>query len=521
MMSEGVQVIPDEIIGNTPLVHRILLMDPEDFPSLTTSGHPPMFETPPYDAFASSLKRSEGERDSSYGANVNALVKGAFRDKVCESIATNHDWSGAVDLLVELHNFIRKLVPSRTDLHGYLDDGETQKTQTIGPLKALILKAAGALQSLESPARTESTAAWIQKFSCINHEEAAFQASRINSVVNSLLYLLFKAELCETDKQNYFLSTVWAPILHTSGPRLERLDFEKEYGPLSSPTTAPATREWIESIVKKQSDAEISGLLASKWSRWNLIRAGWIEEILFRASDSSSLRLPEILSRDAGRLQGLRHVTRLAAAGSALALLACQAAGQSSEVLNETHDESALLKTRRQVLVQTMSEHYKSPQEYEHDIANSVADIARIWKPNLDVKTIEGLLHRTRNVLKTEDPVIKLLDSRMKECFRELVAQISPESVVPFHMYTGAATNSQAHTPPDDKIQFSEKAQALFISRGLTFYASDLSNAARTASRVIGLALRLYGEDLIDQMILDACRKDHRVPGDGRAEERT
>jgi hypothetical protein len=520
-MSESVSVIPNEIIGNTPLVHRILLMDPSDFPSLTTSGHPPMFETPPYEAFASSLERSNEERESSYGANINALVKGAFRDRVCESIATNHDWSGAVDLLIELHNFIRKLVPSRTDLHGYLDDGETQKTEKIGHLKALVLKAAGALQSLESPARTESTAAWIQKFSSINHEEGEFQANMIKSVVNSQLYLLFKAELCETDKQNYFLATIWAPILHTEGPRLERLDFEKEYGPLSAPATAPATREWIESIVRKQSDSEISGLLASKESRWNLIRVGWIEEILFRASDTSSLRLPEILSRDAGRLQGLRHVTRLAAAGSALALLACQAAGQSAEGLNESNDESALLKTRRQVLVQTMSENYKAPQEYEHDISNAVAEIARIWKPNLDVKTIEGLLHRTRNILKTEDPVIQLLDGRMKESFRELVTQIPSESALPFQMYTGASANSQARNHPDDKVQFSEKARALFISRGLTFYASDLSSAARTASRVIDLALRLYGADLIDQMILDACQKDHRVAEGVRAEERT
>ena len=40
----------------------------------------------------------------------------------------------------------------------------------------------------------------------------------------------------------------------------------------------------------------------------------------------------------------------------------------------------------------------------------------------------------------------------------------------------------------------------------LAFYASDLSNAARFASRVIDLALRLYGDDLVDNMILDACQ---------------
>ena len=513
--------IPQDIRNNLALVHRVLLTD--DFSSLTVSGHPPLLETPPYEAFASSLERSTQEGEGVI--NINAMVKGTFRDKVCESIASKHDWSEAIDLLCELHNFIRNLVPARQDLHALLNDGEARMAQNVTQIRRCVIAAATALQSLESPSRSETTASWIRMFSqnyCSkNDDKASSEAEEdknectnedsIKALVNGLLYLLFKAELCEADKQNFFLAAVWAPLLQQEGPRLERMAFEKEYGSFKNAATASATRTWIQSLVDKQSKAEISALVVSKRLRWNLIRVGWIEDILFRSADSSALCIPEILARDAGRLQGLRHVTRMAAAGSSLALLACQAANEPPEALyGAEKDESSVLNRRRRVLMQVMADYFKAPVAYEQGIGNAVIEIARIWEPTLGQPEIEGLLHRTKNVLKAEDPVIQLLDGRMKECFRELVVQAPSEATLPVHMQAGAAAaRSNVHVAPIEKESFLKKAAALFKSRGLAFYASDLSNAALFASKVIELALKLYG-DLVDGMIMDACQKKNR-----------
>eukprot|EP00977_Amphora_coffeiformis_P012825 scaffold3240_cov187-Amphora_coffeaeformis.AAC.20 len=517
--------VPLEIQNNLALVHRILLTDATNFASLTISGHPPLLETPPYDAFVSSLElatttqntTSHHERgDASTLMNINAMVKGAFRDKLCESIARKHDWSEAVDLLCELHMFIRNLVPSRKELHDYLDDQEARRAPNLMALRAVVVKAAAALQALEAPARSESTGAWVRQFWQMDCSTDEFSMDSIKMLVNGLLYLLFKTELCETDKQNYFLAAVWAPILQSEGPKLEQKAFEKDYGSMKEPSTAPATRDWINSLVDKLTDAEVSALLVSKSLRWNLIRTGWIEEILFRPADSSALQIPEILARDAGRLQGLRHVTRMAAAGSALALLACQAAEQPMEVLEESEaedDESSIINRKRKVLVQVMAEHFKSPVNYEQDIGNAVIAIAKIWKPDLCGQGVEGLLHRAKNVLKAEDPVIQLLDGRMKDCFRELMVQVPTETALPTHMQSGAVARNVTQPLPHDKNTFVQKGISLFKKRGLAFYASDLSNAAHYASRVIDLALKLYGDAMIDGMVLDACQK--KLPAHG------
>ena len=556
MMDTIGNVVPEEIQRNLPLVHRVLLS--EDLENLTISGHPPLLETPPYEAFAASLERNIGSANDDDSApanvnmNINALVKGAFRDQMVENIVNQDDGTPAAELLCELHTFIRKLVPSRPDLHGRLDDQAVrQASHRLTQLVPHVIHAATALQALESPARSETTAAFVRLFT---EQTAHLTATRSAHVIRSddittskthsfqtepavvkllvggLLYLLFKAELCQDDKDNYYLTALWAPALQTIGPRLERLAFAKQYGPLDSPTTAPATRHWIEGLVRQVHQQPTSTHLTmealttrhhARHHRWNLIRQGWVEDVLFRPADAASLSLPEILAADAGRLQGIRHLTRMAAAGSALALLACQAAEAPADVLalvddddpkvNGDDDSLLVLNRRRKVLVQVMADHFKSPVNYEKDIANAVLEIARIWKPNLDPRTTEGLMHRTKKVLEAQDPVIQLLDSRMKECFRELVvhsASSSAEATVPSHMQAGSLPKRPAaHPGTHDKQVFLAKANALFKAKGLAFYASDLSQAARLASRVIDLVLKVYGEEMLDRMVVEACQK--------------
>ena len=52
---------------------------------------------------------------------------------------------------------------------------------------------------------------------------------------------------------------------------------------------------------------------------------------------------------------------------------------------------------------------------------------------------------------------------------------------------------------------FLAAAKSAFCQRGLSFYASDLANVSYLAKKVADLAWKVYGEPLLDKMIIDAC----------------
>jgi len=351
----------------------------------------------------------------SFGTDEAMIMRCAYRDQMVERILQKKSLADAQELLLSLHKALRDLVPSRTDLHGLLSDKAVKDATSLPELVSFAIKAAKALQQLESEVRAESTFQWIQ--STLNLHYDSLSEESISFLVTSILYLLFKADLCNKDKQDFYLSHVWASKIVQQGPDLEREAFQARFGPFSDPSTAPSTRQWIQSLVENTSDRDALASSA-KDARRNLVRAGWIDNILFRSPNLQPLALPEILELDADRIQNIRQVTRLAAAGSALALHACNAAGQSTDILNQDpQNQSTSLELRRVALVQAMRERSKPPATYEADVADAVLALAKEWKPSLDESTISMLQSRTQSVLRAQDPVIQLLDSRMKSGF--------------------------------------------------------------------------------------------------------
>jgi hypothetical protein len=114
--------------------------------------------------------------------------------------------------------------------------------------------------------------------------------------------------------------------------------------------------------------------------------------------------------------------------------------------------------------------------------------------------------------LRGEDPVLKLLNGRMKECFGQLVVKLRPETaassanVVPAALKSGRPMVVDGTAAPVEQRSdpFLKEAHQLFCSRGLAFYASDLAQAAKQAAQVIELAWKLYGDVFLDRIILDA-----------------
>jgi hypothetical protein len=507
------------------LVHRVLLTDPVDFSSLTMSGHPRVTTTQTYTEFSDSLEGSRTSSRSSSGGsnpiNMQALVRGAARDVLCQRVQTSQSLEPAKEVLLELHNKVRQLIPSRKDLHSLLKDEGVQQAENLSQLQSATLVIAQALLQLESPARSASTMEFIkaQSKSIPTSSNDEMNPESISALITPLFYLMWKIELCAADMQDFYLANVWAPQIHQNGMSLAHEYFQAQYGKFTDSTTAPKTRQWIQSLLDKEmqqqagphaADTITTSRQSGAW-RQALLAKGWIEDIMFRSPDLPVLALPEILALDADNLADIRQVTRLAMAGSALALHACTTAGQSTDALNhQVQDRS--LEVQRVALVQAMNEQQRrSPADYERIVGDAVVALALQWNSDMEETAVSSLRNRVTVTLRGEDPVLKLLNGRMKECFAQLVVKLrepaaASANVVPAALKSGRPMVVDGSAAPVERPidPFLKEAKQLFCSRGLAFYASDLAQAAKQAAQVSDLAWKLYGEVFLDRIILDA-----------------
>lgn len=471
---------------NPQLIHRVLLTEPSQFSSLTVSLKAHVNNTPMFEDFCDALKPSSNQ-------SVEDTIKRAYRDKVCDDVSTTRSIQSLQQLLLELHQVLRSLIPTRTDLHSMLKDDEVQKTTSPEQLLPFVVEAGEALSQLESELRSESTEKWVQKAQGLGTMD---EKTAIEFLVTSMLYLMMKAEMCDRDKQDFFLAHVWAPRIHNQGRDFERQAFQARFGTFEDKSTAPLTRQWLQELVSQNNCDE---LLQSVEAREALVKKGWIQDILFRGPERPSLCMPEIFALDIDQLRSIRVVTKSAAAGSVLALHACSAAGISTSALEEPLEASSALEMRRAGIAEAMA--FTTDSRYEENVANAVVRLAKEWNPLLGSDAETALRNRTSSVLRAEDPVIHLLDSRMKQVFTSLM-EWKPSYV---EMQSGRAT--QDFSRPGTNA-FHAAAMKAFCKSGLSFYASDLASVSYLAKKVADLAWTVYGDCLLNKMILDACRSD-------------
>ena len=564
---------------DVPFIHQVLLTGKGggDCNDTDTTNEQAQHATPTFQEFRESLQPSSSttaaETTTTAAATaagdapvtivildaVNAVwKKGAYRDALVQQIMSTT--SSTLDttivsscLVKELHDRIRRLIPSSRshDWSGWLrendnkndDDDNDDKnhaaedTTTIPAILQLLVQAATALAPLESLVRAETTLQWIQQTNRYlaslqdNHDDdddniddnAATTKSRVLYLVDSLLYLFFKTELNEADQLEFYRKHWIIPHILNHGIDLERQAFERQFGPLTDvATTAPVTRAWIQSLVVRASsrhDMNEDGTLASSTARCReLFTRGWIEDIIFRSASSGSFSLPEVFAHDLNHLRRIRHVTRLAAAGSALAVYACQATGQSTNILQQQqqhqlaaiHDDndddgSLSLDLRRRALLQAMNESWNNQEAYEAHVTDAVLALAREFQPSLADTVVATLKRQTQKVLRGEDAVLTLLNRRMQEGFCEMVitGNLHKKLIVPTVMRTGRLTKSTNHKETKDNQAWSESLH-LFHRRGLAFYATELTMAAQLAGKIVDLAWNIYGVGFLDRLILAA-----------------
>ena len=270
------------------------------------------------------------------------------------------------------------------------------------------------------------------------------------------------------------------------------------------------------------------------------------------STSPSPFYMPEIFYLDIAAVQTMRMSTKLSVLGSALALHASSIAGVSVSMsgngsgagvsgvdVNVKQCRTRLIEAmsgkgyrmrNRDVSVRTSvstSTSAMANQELlEEDVTDAVLDLARVWNPNLALNTNTsgggGDYEVTRNrcvaTMRGTDPVLRLLDRRMRDVFRKMMmfdpqqsefgsgsgevsGSDSYRQEVPATLRTGIRSHSNIR--PINSTEsvgtrtysnlFKRVAKEELIKKGFAFYAEELVETALMACRIVNLALYVHG----------------------------
>jgi hypothetical protein len=145
-------------------------------------------------------------------SDPSLVIKRAFHDHMLESVLKNfqeqqqqppqhQQLTPLRELLLELHQKLRDLVPNRKDLHERLssDDNLTERDLCqIETLLDLIMESGYALAMLESEVESKTTTAWIEvakdMTSTLATKTTQQFSKQVSFLICSLLYLIDKAD---------------------------------------------------------------------------------------------------------------------------------------------------------------------------------------------------------------------------------------------------------------------------------------------------------------------------------------
>ena len=443
---------------STSLIRQVLLTN--NFASLHVSDAPHI--TPTFDEYT--------RFDS---GTVEDTVKRAFRDHLLHH-GPQELLKPIIDLLLTLHTQLRNLVPNRNDLHTLVNDDTVRNVTTVKNVLPLVMHASTALRALESHARAETTQAWQEQAQRIlaNHDDVVCNNE---FMVNSILYLLFKTELCQADKQDFYLQNLWAPRIHVEGPAYLRTVLNEQFRDYT------LTKAWLKEVLRTY-----SGPPSNRQTKPQaLIRQAWVETILFRKDSATAL--PEIFSLDVPNIEFLRLGCQRAVAACALALHA--------GIMTRIEPTSDVWQ-RREDFVRAMA-HHRS-RTYEMDVSDAIVAMAKASSPRWNDEG--SLRNRTVAVLRGQDPVLTLFDSRMKEVFVDVIVKDGPTAPTLLRSGVGSSntTIKRPSTTTEIMTEFERVAEASFCKKGLTFYASELAILCGLARKIVDLVWIVH-QDLIEQ----------------------
>jgi len=511
-------------------------------------------------------------------ASASVSVSASASDQICI-------YGPLLEIIQEMHQKLKSLVPSRKDLHQLLNYGQELQShlQTFSGVLNLLLDIAEKLLLLESEDRSGTTQQWLdlaraeaeaaavalvvdvdqadgtlaftiprkvedsheQDFDSISEQEV--NLLRKEFIVASTVFLHDKIEQTQTDIADFQLGHILAPKIHALGKEYLKRDFEtrfsvteekllsdlnlKLHGDGETETDLKIvshSRTWLKEIVETCNVHAEELLRSGEKRRDVLLQTGWVDNILFRSPRSSSsleggdtigeqnanaspFYMPEILYLDIMSVKAIRMSTKMSVVGSALALHASTIAGTGEAASMLRQDPlDPLVKECRQKLIRAMGNKTVGSQElFERGVGDAMMELAMVLNPNLDIDSAKEDSLRTRTVttMRGDDPVIQLLDNRMKNIFREMmVLDTSSRQQFPDSIRSGRAMptskGTSIHGAYGDVYLKASKEE--FVKKGFSFYADELAESTLMAHRIVNLSLYIHGS-WVDKMMKDLC----------------
>jgi len=240
--------IPQNLLSNIEIVHKLLLTGSDDFDDLlnrTPNGYnAEIFESArkfmDYWRQKQPVLLSNIDKMNSISLQGVAAItmERSFFDSIEDSLLASKSLKGIHDLILNLCQRMRELVPNRSDLHSYFSDDDVAKCRFIVDAMKLFKKISIIISNdLEAPSRSPSTMEWQQSVEAYLEPDGILSDKCIPFkfetpeafLVASVAFLLKKVELCHIDKVNFELVRV-APLICEIGHEYELKHFQEKHG---------------------------------------------------------------------------------------------------------------------------------------------------------------------------------------------------------------------------------------------------------------------------------------------------
>jgi len=491
---ENIESQNKSLFSNARAVHDILLTDDDDVDAVSEfsffDGMDQLEEVEDVEMFFNTLKGCIENKESSVELMVAKTMERAFLDKV--SIAWLQNNSKTVkQLMVELCAKLRNLIPSRVDLHSLIQDSHIQSCSTPAETLCLVQKIANILcYSLEAPIRSHSTSEWIQKSNISPSSPIIpFGFGNIETfVVASIIFFMKKADLCAIDVMKFDMLKA-APIIRQYGHDYELKEFENSFGALSSMKSTKhlhATWTWL-SRVRFNSTEHFVGKIEGE---------GFVDNLLFT---QDATEMPEVLYLDAGKIDSIRKVAQKSVLCSALILRACSQVGASSKPSSLSSD--AIF--HKENLLSCLKDG-NSFDSLWGEVSETIVWFAEaISGEQMEESQVESLKNSALSILKGNDPVLKLMDNRIRQLFRVASAYSEDKEKVPSSMRSGISNNfgRNANTKISKKEKFMVELSKVAEKLGFGFVCEELLQATYVGHKIIKHCIAVYGKQILNPMI--------------------
>ncbi|KAL7513683.1 hypothetical protein ACHAXN_011016 [Cyclotella atomus] len=513
--------LPDELVSNVSLVHRVLLTDSKEFDRLSWDGTDAQTPSISVDEFMKQFlphSARVGSQETMDMVDVSTQIARSMKLAFFNNIAIDMEqgnFGSMRSLLFELHEKMRALLPNRRDLHSYVNDEQIENITSAVDVIRLLIRCGHILSNyLESPARSLSTRDLLLSLEDFNRndlDETSVPFGLESTMIFTAAcvgFVLQKIDLCHADIANYKLACA-APLLHQVGHEYERKQFQKTFGQYENASIEslqkmlPATFDWIKDI-NAHSESEGAGAQSSLEQKMDLLKSrGFVDGVIFTRNQMS---LPEVFTLDAESIAHIRNEARCCVIASALVLHACQVSKAPASILSSDFipDEVTLAKD---ALSAVLRQKHTEQKALESSVIGATTNLANAMaNGELDATETQGLKNHVLAVLHGDDPVLKLLDNRVRTYF-SFACKWKPSGIFnPVEMKTGRSllevkTGIKNNGIPSTKEEFQTAARREASRLGFSFFQGDLVDAGDVSRRIVGLACSIYGRDVLDRFL--------------------